>query len=283
MIWNPLRGGWDTHVIHLPAFFQFFLWTADHLLLHLDPGEKHDRLEIPFVNLYLSTTGFILSPLHAFPVIPSEATVTVRPRGLKYSGLRPVWTYADLDFSFTFETRYFLTFFISLQNKNSKYRNHSKNIQWVLTWNCIDPVSISSCLHLSLVRLCPRSHTKTHGSSVREMKRDPLLWLLSSSLGRMRDCVGVRELLHQPLSRAEPRPWSTLLCSVWTRCPLFPAPLSHMIEASGNGNSQANLTWHTRRVKEPDWMQSRKVDAVDDMRTAVWDKFGVNSETVALF
>lgn len=73
-------------------------------------------------------------------------------------------------------------------------------------------------LSISCAAVSAHSHTKTHGSSVSEMKRmkrDPLFWLCSSSLGRMRDCVGVRELVHQPSAGQSPQSliYPALLCS----------------------------------------------------------------------
>lgn len=92
-------------------------------------------------------------------------------------------------------------------------------------------------------------HTSTRGISVSEMKRmkrDPLLWLSSCSLGRMRDCVSVRELVHQPSAG----PSSDTDPATLQTDPVLPLPadLSHMIEASGNGYSQCNLTWHDHRI-----------------------------------
>lgn len=76
----------------------------------------------------------------------------------------------------------------------------------------------------------------------RKQKRTPCSGFSFSSLGRMSDCVGVRELVHQL------QPWSALICPGWTHGSPSTTDLSHMIEAAGNGNSQCNLTSHTRRI-----------------------------------
>lgn len=77
---------------------------------------------------------------------------------------------------------------------------------------------------------------------LRKQKRTPCSGFSFSSLGRMSDCVGVRELVHQL------QPWSALICPAWTHGSPSTTDLSHMIEAAGNGNSQCNLTSHTRRI-----------------------------------
>lgn len=99
---------------------------------------------------------------------------------------------------------------------------------------------------LSIYSTALSTHSGSEWSTVSEMKRtkrDPLLWPLSSSLGRMRDCVGVTELVHHPSAGRSRGPDLTLLC-----LDSLPADLAHMIEAVGNGNSQDNLTWHACRI-----------------------------------
>lgn len=94
----------------------------------------------------------------------------------------------------------------NLQKHTSHRKEHLARLRVfdILMWNFQSPP-----VFISSTALSTHSHIEAHGSSVSEMKRmkrDPLLRLLSSSLGRMRDCVGVRELVHQPSAGRSPGP-----------------------------------------------------------------------------
>lgn len=132
-------------------------------------------------------------------------------------------------------------------------RNQKRLIFW-----CGISFSLFSSFLVFIYLLRGRVRTLTHKDSWEQCQWDekdekgPALLALLFLIRQNEGLCWCQRAGSSTLSRTEPPipdlPCSALLCSVWTHSSALSPDLSYMIEATGNGNSQCNLTWHEHRI-----------------------------------
>lgn len=207
-------------------------WAADHLQLHSHPGEN-------------SKNALNSNPL-SFPLLLCRVPLTVWLTGQRFRA-RPLLTQTAPTFLL------FIFFLSGAQDESWIYK--MKHVGWTCTklrrirhlsqctgldnlmWNV--PTFLLSPL---LAWPCPHRASWVQSQWDEKDDKGPVGLAFPFLIRQNERLTWCQRADHQL------QPWSALICSAWAWSSPPTTDLSHMIEATGNGNSQYNFTWHTRGI-----------------------------------